>query len=65
MIYVIKEVAAMSDKPKVEKERYTSYLPKEMVEQMRELSDKTRIPQAALMEEAVLDLLTKYYGKLK
>lgn len=55
----------MSSKDKVEKDRYTSYLPKEMVEQIRELSEKTRVPQAALMEEAVLDLLTKYYGKLK
>lgn len=55
----------MDKKERVEKERYTSYLPKELAEQIRELSDKTRIPQAALIEEAVLDLLTKYYGKLK
>lgn len=49
---------------RVEKIRYTSYLPKELVDAMKELSDKTRVPQAKLLEEAVEDLLEKYNGKL-
>jgi hypothetical protein len=54
----------MSNKEKVEKERYTSYLPKHMADNIRALSEETRIPQASLIEEAVADLLKKYYGKL-
>lgn len=49
---------------RIEKVRYTSYLPREMVDQLKELSDKTRVPQAKLIEEAVQDLLEKYNGKL-
>lgn len=49
---------------RIEKIRYTSYLPKEMVDELKELSDKTRVPQAKLIEEAVQDLLEKYNGKL-
>lgn len=54
----------MSNKEKIEKERYTSYLPKTMADQIRALSEETRIPQSALIEEAVGDLLKKYYGIL-
>lgn len=49
---------------RIEKVRYTSYLPREMVDELKELSDKTRVPQAKLIEEAVQDLLEKYNGKL-
>lgn len=55
----------MSNIEKSEKKRYTTYLPNELLEEVRKLSDETRVPQTALMEEAVRDLLTKYYGKMK
>ena len=36
------------------------YLPPEMLKQFKAVSDRTRIPQAALFREAVEDLLKKY-----
>lgn len=59
----MKEKEFYKPEAKVNKQRFTTYLPDIMVEQIRDLSTKTRIPQASLMEEAALDLLTKYYGK--
>lgn len=45
------------------KERFTTYLPANLIEKIRELSEDTRIPQARLFEEAVADLFTKYSKK--
>lgn len=42
------------------KERFTTYLPTELIEKVRNLSEDSRIPQARLFEEAVEDLLKKY-----
>lgn len=49
---------------KEKKVRYTSYLPESSADRLRELSEQTRVPQARLLEEAIADLLHKYYGKL-
>lgn len=46
------------------KERFTTYLPTKLIENFRELSDDSRIPQARLFEEAVEDLLKKYNVKV-
>jgi hypothetical protein len=54
----------MIKKEKRNKDRFTTYLPIDMIGKIRELSERTRVPQAALFEEAVADLLEKYYGKL-
>lgn len=40
------------------------YLP-ETVEQLKRLSDTTRIPQAVYLREALDDLLRKYAGTLR
>lgn len=45
------------------KERFTTYLPTEMIEKIRKLSEDTRIPQSRLYEEAVEDLMKKYKNK--
>ncbi len=37
-----------------------TYLPPELAEQLRELSQMTRVPQAAYFREAIEDLLRKY-----
>lgn len=65
MIYTDKEVRNMRKKEKVDKERYTTYIPRVMAEQIRDISDLTGIPQSSLWEEAGRDLLTKYNGKIK
>lgn len=47
----------------IKKERFTTYLPTDMIEKIRKLSEDTRIPQSRLYEEAVEDLLKKYENK--
>lgn len=37
-----------------------TYLPPELAEQLKELSEITRVPQAAYFREAIEDLLRKY-----
>ncbi|UNY40060.1 ribbon-helix-helix domain-containing protein [Bacillus phage vB_BauM_KLEB27-3] len=48
---------------KIEKERFTTYIPTKLKEDIVKLSNETRIPQAGLFEEAVVDLLEKYKEK--
>ena len=43
---------------------YSTSLDKGMVDKLKKLSDKTRIPAAFLLDEAIEDLLKKY-GKEK
>lgn len=42
------------------KQRFTSYLEEATITDLRELSEKSRIPIAAFVEEAIKDLLEKY-----
>jgi hypothetical protein len=51
----------MNDNNKV---RFTTYIPEHLKDSITELSNKTRIPQARLFEEAVEDLLKKYKEKM-
>ncbi|MEQ6362788.1 ribbon-helix-helix domain-containing protein [Thermoanaerobacter thermohydrosulfuricus] len=44
----------------IEKEKYATYLPKELLDKLRELSKETRVPQVRYLEEALEDLLKKY-----
>lgn len=41
------------------KERFTTYLPTDLIEHVKELSDKTKIPQARLFERAVERFMTE------
>lgn len=43
-----------------EKVRFTTYVPKVLKDEVLELSNRTRVPQSRLFEEAVEDLLKKY-----
>lgn len=43
-----------------QKTRFTSYMLEKQQEKVRDLSKETRIPIAALVEEAMDDLLKKY-----
>ena len=43
----------------VQKERFTSYLPVKLIESLREISEKTGVPQTRLLEKAVEDYLDK------
>jgi predicted DNA-binding protein len=43
----------------VSKERFTSYLPVTLIEQLREVSEKTGIPQTRILERAVEEYLIK------
>ena len=43
----------------VKKERFTSYLPIKLIEQLRQISDYTGIPQTRLLEKAVEEYLKK------
>ena len=45
--------------------KLASYYPPEMVERLKQLSDKTRIPQAAYLREALEDLLKKHAGTMR
>lgn len=42
------------------RKRYTFYLPIELIEDLKELSKKTRIPMTKFVIEAIEDLLKKY-----
>lgn len=42
------------------KERFTTYLPSDLIDKVRQLSEDTRIPQTRLFEEAVELLLEKF-----
>jgi predicted DNA-binding protein len=45
---------------KTETVKISTYLSQHLVERLRELSERTRVPQAAYFREAVEDLLRKY-----
>lgn len=47
----------------VTKKRYTSTLTHDRIDKIKELSEKTRIPQSVLLEEALDDLFLKYQEK--
>lgn len=55
----------MTEKKRPEKKRFTSYLTVEALNELQELSERTRIPQSSLVEEAIVDLLSKYYGRFR
>ena len=44
----------------VNRTRFTSSLKNELMEQLNELAEKTRIPKSRLLDEAIEDLLKKY-----
>ena len=44
----------------MEKVRFTTYVAKETLEKLKELSKETRVPQAQYIQEALDDLLKKY-----
>jgi len=44
----------------MEKIRFTTYVTKEIIDKLKELSKETRIPQAQYIQEAIEDLLIKY-----
>lgn len=44
----------------LKKIRVTTYITKDVRDKLKELSDKTRVPQAQYFQEAVEDLLKKY-----
>ncbi len=46
--------------PKGHQVQVMGYYPRELAEQLSELSDATRIPKAALLREALEDLLRKH-----
>ena len=45
---------------KIEKVRFTTYLKKETLDELKKLSKDTRVPQAQYIQEAIEDLLEKY-----
>jgi predicted DNA-binding protein len=45
--------------------KLASYYPPELVQQLKRLSDTTRVPQAAYLREALEDLLKKYAATIK
>jgi len=45
--------------------KLASYYPPELVQQLKRLSDTTRVPQAVYLREALEDLLKKYAVTLK
>jgi predicted DNA-binding protein len=45
--------------------KIVSYYTPDAVEQLRKLSDATRVPQAAYLREALEDLLKKYAATLR
>jgi hypothetical protein len=44
----------------VNRGRYTTTLDLGLIKKIKELSDKTRVPQSKLLDEAIEDLLRKY-----
>jgi predicted DNA-binding protein len=55
----------MVSKDKGRQKQVTTYYPPGDIEQLKRLSDLTRVPQAAYMREALEDLLNKYSGVLR
>ena len=55
----------MVSKPKGNQVQMVGYYSPEAAELLRRLSKATRIPQAALLREALDDLLKKYAGTLR
>jgi len=52
-------------KDKGRQKQVTTYYPPESIEQLRRLSDATRVPQAVYLREALDDMLKKYAGTLR
>jgi hypothetical protein len=50
----------MVSKPKGTQTQITSYYDAESVQRLKELSDRTRVPQAAYLREGLSDLLSKW-----
>ncbi len=44
----------------MEKVRFTTYVQKDTLDKLKELSRETRVPQAQYMQEALEDLIKKY-----
>jgi metal-responsive CopG/Arc/MetJ family transcriptional regulator len=42
------------------RKRVTFTLPEELIQDLKQVSEKSMIPQAKLVEKAILDLLDKY-----
>lgn len=55
----------MVSNPKGKQTQVVGYYTPEAAEQLRRLSKATRIPQAALLREALDDLLKKHAGTLR
>jgi predicted DNA-binding protein len=55
----------MVSRAKGNQTQVTSYYDPEAVQRLKALSEKTRIPQAAYLREALDDLLKKYSGSLR
>ncbi len=49
----------------MERVQYATSMKRELRDVMKELSEKTRIPQSKLMDEAIEDLIMKYKIKIK
>jgi predicted DNA-binding protein len=52
-------------KDKGNQKQVTTYYPPTAIEQLKRLSDTTRVPQAVYLREALDDLLKKYTGTLR
>ena len=55
----------MVSKDKGKQKQVTTYYLPEGIEQLKRLSDITRVPQAVYLREALEDLLKKYAGTLR
>lgn len=44
----------------MKKVRFTTYITEDVREKLKELSDKTRVPQAQYVQEAIENLIIKY-----
>jgi hypothetical protein len=55
----------MITKPKGKQAQITSYYDPDAVQQLKKLSEMTRVPQSAYLREALEDLLKKYAGTLR
>lgn len=55
----------MVSKDKGNQKQVTTYYPPVDIEQLKRLSDTTRVPQAVYLREALEDLLKKYAGTLR
>ena len=62
---VKQSVRAMVSKDKGRQKQVTTYYPPADIEQLKRLSEVTRVPQAAYLREALEELLKKYAGTLR